>query len=113
MARKLIESKAETYICYAISCALTDMMKPDPSVPGTLKVPGSYYSSTDRLGKWVISQLRGKTYYERWIQTHYPTLWEAASPEERRSYARDARLRWIDWMINQIDKDLINHGSVS
>ena len=110
-ARTHIENGDQRYVCFALSQAVSGKAVPHPTGYGApLRAPDRYLKADTMLYEWIASQLKGKTYYERWVQARYPALWEAASPEERRSYARDARLRWIDWMISQIDKDLQKLG---
>ena len=100
-AREFIAYETERFICFALACHLRSM-----NTSKKLRQEPSYR----RVRDWVEQSLNRTPYYEDWIQKYHPDLWEATTHEQRLEYARDARLRWIDWMISQIDKDLQKLG---
>lgn len=99
--RERIADKTERFICFALARHLRTMSTSQKLCQGP---------SHRRVRDWVEKALRHTTYYENWIQKYHPDLWEAATDKQRLEYARDARLRWIDWMVSQIDKDLQKLG---
>lgn len=113
-ARALIEDRTQIYVCIAISTVISGKARPHPTgyrVPPS--IPDRYFRADDALDAWIESQLKGCTYYERWMEKYHNEQWNAVPSGQHAEYAREARLRWIDWMIAQIDRSLVNHGSIS
>lgn len=103
-ARKILVSKADEYVCYGISItagALTSGMA--TWSPRSKDV----HAAALRLSQWIYAQIRPGVYYDMWMERTHREQWEATPPKERAKRARDARVRWIDWMIAKIDEDLV------
>lgn len=96
-ARNRIKKGKTYYICYAIEDAYL----------GTCKQKAS-------LTKWVMHMLDKEVFYEVWLAKHHSNLyikhrWDTA-------WKRNARLAWLDWMINYCEerennsKEIHRHG---
>lgn len=102
-ARDLIEKRTERFVCMALAAAVEKVARE----PTTEHIPRAWLMSARRhLSLWITDMLGGSAYYEGWLDANHAGLRHSASKEHRKKYAREARLRWIDWMIEQVDKEL-------
>lgn len=79
-ARKLIESKDEEYICYALA-------KVSPKRSGHIK-------------KWILQQLEGQPTYALWLMNTKGFDWVDVFSSY--SKLRKGRIQWIDAMIEYL-----------
>jgi len=80
-ARELIRNDKEEFICcalYETSCEFTG----------------------DYLRQWIMKQISPKTSYYSWLQSQLPAERTLHSRE-----AREGRIQWINWMINELAKE--------
>lgn len=94
-ARRKIEQGVSTYICYAL---------------------GSYYASQIRLGEnagqtaylqlveHIQEEIAPYTYYQNWLSSQSSDYHLLDKVGCRRA-AKEGRLAWIDYMLNQLQKD--------
>lgn len=93
-ARVIIEDKEERYLCVAIE--LVD------------EIHGGYSCKAEYLVSWIDSMLEGCSTLGLWLVEHGHVK---SRREEYRDlddgYAmRHLRLRWIDWMIEQLRAEI-------
>jgi hypothetical protein len=90
---------------------------PQRRVCGSIHEAADASTSKDRifchtyLHKWVNSMLAPHFFLERWLQEQRPDITlthPAQHPEEVRLKLQDVRLRWINWMINELIDDQVS-----
>ena len=86
-ARLLIESDEETLICFAIH-------KAECLTKGNGQ---SHYLIT-----WVQDMLGVSATYSWWVRLHHPELFSQLSVKQQAKKAKEGRLAWIDWMIQEV-----------
>lgn len=98
-ARNLIDLYAEGYLCEAIYTASGEEHNP----PNTKRVRAGRY-----LRKWVMKMIAPNVSLFGWLERQgaplYP-MWDK-NPDKVLEQLRVTRLAWIDWMINELEKEL-------
>lgn len=85
-ARRRIELYQRDYICYAINDVCM----------GTVK-------QKTALMRWVQDMLQGSYTYSSWLRVYHPDI--HTQMFHTKGSFRKGRLAWLDWMIEQCEKE--------
>lgn len=88
-ARKFVATEERNLICLAL----------DLAEHHTVGNGQSYY-----LKAWIHGMLGSCDTYLEWIKVYHPKLFDAVPFDERVKKAKEGRLAWIDWMIQEVQK---------
>ena len=96
-ARGLIASGKWQFICFAIrDCDNYEFLR------------ASCSKNCKELREWIQAMLGGRRWETlgNWIAQNHYEIYEQMTPED----LQEARLQWIDWMINELDT---NQGEIN
>lgn len=86
-ARKRISENQHTFICAAILDAENDR--------------DDYERASLSLRSWIMYMLTPYTTYDNWVRHEHDSLMRNTPLWERNEKAREGRLAWIEWMLEQ------------
>lgn len=98
-AKELIASGSEEFLCLALEKARLNV---DP-----LGLVG--WEARTRLEAWIESVIQSHEVYTDWVEEQFQETypgWQLRDTPEHKLAARSARLRWIDWMIGEINREI-------
>lgn len=103
-ARRRIKEIQNTFICAAIQEAEEVRRGED--------IEWDYFRASYALRFWIAELLAPYSTYDNWIRREHLPLVQAHGFWEVNEKAREARLAWIDWMLEQDLGKIVNKYKV-
>ncbi len=92
-ARKRISENWNTFICAAIQEAEEARRGEDRQ--------WGYFNASYALRLWIADMLLPYSTYDNWVRYEHKQLWLDLLVFELNEKAREGRLAWIEWMLEQ------------